>query len=462
MDNDSGVTVLRESLRSLISESISGTRLPSVRLLQEQHRVSPNSIQRVLSEFAAEGLVDVRPGAGSFVAAPPAPPVPADTSWQESVLGSRIPPELSRTLDLWRTPGSDVIRLKGGYLDDELLPTAALNAAMSRALKRSKSWGRYPLEGSPELRRWFASEIDGIHASEVIVTAGGQSALSIAIRALVRPGEPVIVESPTYTGTVAIARSHGAEVIPVPMDERGIRTDLLADAIARTGSRLLVVQPAFSNPSGVTLSHSRRDDILELAHKHSMFVIEDDYARYLGIDRTPPPPLTSRDPNGHIVHIRSLSKPVGPGMRVAALCARGPALARLRAAKTLDDFYVAGPVQEAAVEFLNSPAWPRHNRHVSRALGERRDALVGALRRLIPQVEIPAIPHGGMHLWVRLPAGLDDRDVAAAGSAEGVLIGEGAPWFPSESDHSHLRLTFGETPVPMIHEAVTRLARVLC
>jgi DNA-binding transcriptional MocR family regulator len=67
-----------------------------------------------------------------------------------------------------------------------------------------------------------------------------------------------------------------------------------------------------------------------------------------------------------------------------------------------------------------------------------------------------------MHLWVRLPAGLDDRDVAAAGSAEGVLIGEGAPWFPSESDHSHLRLTFGETPVPMIHEAVTRLARVLC
>jgi DNA-binding transcriptional MocR family regulator len=87
--------------------------------------------------------------------------------------------------------------------------------------------------------------------------------------------------------------------------------------------------------------------------------------------------------------------------------------------------------------------------------------LVGALRRLIPQVEIPAIPHGGMHLWVRLPAGFDDRDVAAAGYAEGVLVGEGAPWFPAESDHSHLRLTFGETPVPMIHEAVIRLARVI-
>jgi DNA-binding transcriptional MocR family regulator len=371
-----------------------------------------------------------------------------------------MPPELSRTLDLWRVPGSEVVRLKGGYLDDELLPHAALDAAMTRAIKRSRSWGRYPIEGSPELRRWFASEIDGIHASEVIVTAGGQTALSVAVRALIRPGESVIVESPTYTGLIAIVRSHGAEVIPVPMDSEGIRTDLLADAISRTGSRLLVVQPAFANPSGVTLAAHRRRQIIELAEQHSLFVIEDDYARYLGIDGDPPPPLTAQDPNGHVVHIRSLTKPVGPGMRVAALCARGPALARLRAAKMLDDFYVAGPVQEAAVEFLNSPAWPRHNRQVRRALGERRDALLGHLGRLIPEIEVAAVPRGGMHLWVRLPDGLDDRDVAAAAHAEGVMVGEGTPWFPAESDHSHLRLTFGETPVPVIGEAVSRLAKV--
>ena len=135
-------------------------------------------------------------------------------------------------------------------------------------------------------------------------------------------------------------------------------------------------------------------------------------------------------------------------------------MARLRAAKMLDDFYVAGPVQEAAVEFLNSPAWPRHNRQVRRALGERRDALLGSLGRLIPQIEVAAVPRGGMHLWVRLPDGLDDRDVAAAAHAEGVMVGEGTPWFPAESDHSHLRLTFGETPVPVIGEAVSRLARV--
>ena len=460
MYNDSGVSVLTESLRALITQSTPGTRLPSVRSLQEQHRVSPNSVQRVLRDLATEGLVDVRPGAGSFVAAAAPPHSPADTSWQESVLGARMPPELSRTLDLWRVPGSEVVRLKGGYLDDELLPHAALDAAMTRAIKRSRSWGRYPIEGSPELRRWFASEIDGIHASEVIVTAGGQTALSVAVRALIRPGESVIVESPTYTGLIAIVRSHGAEVIPVPMDSEGIRTDLLADAISRTGSRLLVVQPAFANPSGVTLAGHRRRQIIELAEQHSLFVIEDDYARYLGIDGDPPPPLTAQDPNGHVVHIRSLTKPVGPGMRVAALCARGPALARLRAAKMLDDFYVAGPVQEAAVEFLNSPAWPRHNRQVRRALGERRDALLGSLGRLIPQIEVAAVPRGGMHLWVRLPDGLDDRDVAAAAHAEGVMVGEGTPWFPAESDHSHLRLTFGETPVPVIGEAVSRLAKV--
>ncbi len=453
--------MLRESLRALIVDSKPGTQLPSVRSLQQEHRVSPNSVQRVLRELAVEGLVDVRPGAGSFVATAPPPRAPADTSWQESVLGSRIPPELNRTLDLWRIPGSDVIRLKGGYLDNELLPRAALDAAMTRAIKRVPSWGRYPIEGSEDLRRWFASEIDGVHASEVIVTAGGQSALSVAIRALVRPGEPVIVESPTYTGTIAIARSHGADVIPVPSDADGIRTDLLADAIERTGSRLVVLQPAFANPSGVTLSRARRDEVLALAQQHSLFILEDDYARYLGIDHEPPPPLISQDPSGHVVHVRSLSKPVGPGLRVAALCARGPALARLRAAKTLDDFYVSGPIQEAAVEFLTSPAWPRHNQLVRRALGERRDALLAAMTRLLPHVGIPAVPHGGLHLWVRLPAGVDDRDVAAAAYAEGVLVGEGSPWFPAGFDHSHLRLTFGETPAPMITEAVTRLARVL-
>ena len=461
MSNDSGVSVLRESLRGIIAESRPGTRLPSVRVLQEQHRVSPNSVHRVLRELAALGLVDVRPGAGSFVAAAPPPHRPADTSWQEPILGSRVPPELTRTLDLWRIPGSDVIRLKGGYLDDELIPRAALDAAMARAIKRTSSWGRYPVEGSDELRRWFASEIDGVHASEVIVTAGGQSALSVAIRALVRPGDPIIVESPTYTGIIAVARSHGADVIPVPTDSDGIRTDLLADAIERTGSRLVVLQPVFANPGGATLSSSRRREVLSLAQQHSLLVIEDEYARYLGIDREPPAPLISGDPNGHVVHIRSLTKPVGPGIRVAALYARGPALARLRAAKTLDDFYVSGPIQETAVEFLRSPAWPRHNQMVRRALGQRRDALMAALTRLIPQVSVTAVPHGGMHLLVRLPDGVDDRDVTAAAHAEGVLVGEGHPWFPGGFDHSHLRLTYGETPVPLIGEAVTRLARVL-
>lgn len=351
--------------------------------------------------------------------------------------------------------------MTGGYLDDSLVPTAALSASMGRALRRPGTWGRSPLEGNEGLRQWFAREIGGVDASNIIVTSGGQAALSIAIRALARPGEAIVLESPSYTGAISIARSYGLELAPVPIDGRGMRTDLLPGILERTNARVILTQPLFANPTGITMAADRRAELMRIAERYSVFVIEDDYAHDLAIEREVPVPLASADPHGHVVHIRSLTKPIAAGLRVAGVSAKGAAYSRLRSAKALEDFYVAGPLQETAADFVNSPAWRTHKRKVSAELGVRRDALLSSLAATLPELEPVVRSRGGMHVWVRLPEGIDDSALAAVALAEGVSVTAGRAWFPAEPDGAHLRLTFGETSAGLIPEGVERLARAI-
>ena len=159
--------------------------------------------------------------------------------------------------------------------------------------------------------------------------------------------------------------------------------------------------------------------------------------------------------------MRSLTKSPRPGLRVAGIGARGAAGARLRAARIVDDFFVSGPLQQAALEVVSAPAWRRHRRALRTALRERRDALLAALQRHLPALAPARSPRGGLHLWVALPDGTDDVAVAAAAAAEGVVVFPGRPWFPAEPPAPYLRLTYAAAPPDALDEGVRRLARAL-
>ena len=159
--------------------------------------------------------------------------------------------------------------------------------------------------------------------------------------------------------------------------------------------------------------------------------------------------------------MRSLTKSAAPGLRVAGIGARGAAGARLRAARIVDDFFVSGPLQEAALEVVSAPGWRRHRRRLRTALRERRDALAGALQRHLPALAPATLPGGGLHLWVALPEGSDDVAVAAAAAAEGVVVFPGRPWFPADPPGPFLRLTYAAAPPDALDEGVRRLARAL-
>ncbi len=438
-----------------------GTRLPSVRELTVRHQASPVTVTEGIRRLEAEGLIEARPGKGTFVAAPPVVRPAPDLSWQTVALGARRPGE-DEMQALLALPRSGAIPLSGGYLDAGLQPAAALGSALARAARQPAAWQRGPVEGREDLRDWFAREAGaGLRADDMVICPGGQAALSTALRALTAPGDTLLVESPTYLGALAAARAAGLRLVPVPADADGVLPDQLAAAFARTGARLFYCQPLYANPTGATLAAHRRAEVADAVRDAGAFLIEDDYARDLTVDGEPPPPLAADDPDGHVIHLRSLTKSAAPGLRVAAIGARGPAGARLRTSRLLDDLFVAGPLQQAALEVVTAPAWRRHRRALRTALRTRRAALLTALRRHLPDLAPRAIPRGGLHLWVRLPEGTDDVALATAAAAEGVVVFPGRPWYPAEPPAPHLRLTYAAAPPDLMDEAVRRLARAV-
>ncbi|MFI1833086.1 PLP-dependent aminotransferase family protein [Streptomyces olivaceoviridis] len=473
MHERSSVAELAEQLRRELDRYSPGGKLPSSRALVERFRVSPVTVSRALAQLAAEGLVVTRPGAGAFRARPHRSEAPAgDTSWQEVALSADGAADLvPRTVDAsgvtvsLAAPPPGVLELSGGYLHPSLQPERAMAAALARAGRRPGAWGRPPLEGLPELREWFARGIGGaVTAAEVLIAAGGQAALATALRALAPPGSPVLVESPTYPGMLALARAAGLRPVPVPVDPDGVRPDLLADAFHATGARVFVCQPLFQNPTGAVLAPTRRTEVLRIAREAGAFVVEDDYVRRLvHADAAPlPRPLAADDPDGVVVHVGSLTKATSPSFRVSALAAHGPVLERLRAIQVVDSFFVPRPLQEAALELVGSPAWPRHLRALSAELKTRRDAMTSALARQLPDLALPHIPSGGYHLWVRLPDGAvgsgAEAALIAAALRAGVAVTPGRPYFSAEPPAAHLRLSFAAVAgTGEIAEGVRRL-----
>ncbi|MEU9510213.1 PLP-dependent aminotransferase family protein [Micromonospora sp. NPDC048170] len=461
MGNGNAAARVSQDLRRLVAGAEPGDRLPSVRELTARHQASPVTVTEAIRQLVAEGLVEARSGRGTFVAAAPARERVPDLSWQTVALGPRPPGEEDMQALLALPPG-DAIPLSGGYLDPDLQPAAALGAALARAARQPASWQRGPVEGREDLRAWFARQAGGgLSARDMVICPGGQAALSSAFRGLTAPGDTLLVESPTYLGALATARAAGLRVVPVPADADGVRPDQLAAAFTRTGARLFYCQPLHANPTGATLAAHRRAEVAAAVRAAGAFLIEDDYARDLTIDGEAPPPLAADDPDGHVIHLRSLTKSAAPGLRVAAIGARGPAGARLRATRLLDDLFVAGSLQQATLEFVTSPAWARHHRAVRAALRERRGALLAALRRHLPALVPQAVPRGGLNLWARLPDGVDDVALAAAAANEGVVVFPGRPWYAAESPAPHLRLTYAAAPPELMDEAVRRLSRAL-
>lgn len=424
-----------------------------------RYRVSPGTIRQAVAHLVREGVLDARPGHGTFVVRKPAAPSAAeDFGWQGLALGSsRITADAIQGI-LGVVPDG-AINLAGGYPAEELQAIDLVGRAMSRVSRRPGVWNRMPPEGLEPLREWFARELGApISAHDVVITSGSQAAITTCFSALAIPGSALLVESPTYVGAMVAARAAGLRLVPVPTDRFGVRPDMLAQAFATSGAKLFYCQPTHANPTGASLSSERRAQVLDVVSAAQAILIEDDWCRDLSFEREPPRPLICSDRNGHCVYLRSITKSTAPGLRIGAIVARGAALSRLTACRMAAEFFVSGPLQETALEILRSPAWWRHLKGVRSALVRRRDALALTFRTRMGEECLPLIPTGGIHLWVRLPDRVDDVEIVSRAAEENVLVSAGTQWFPAEATGSFLRVSYACAPESLLARGAEVLA----
>ncbi|MFE1392859.1 PLP-dependent aminotransferase family protein [Nocardiopsis alba] len=445
MSNDSSGRIVAE-LSDWISRAEPGARLPSTRELVARHEASPVTVQKALRALVAQGLVESRPGVGTFVRARRATRV-HDHRWQTSALGA-VPrvPEPSTAL---RPAPEGAIALHSGYPDRELLPERLVRAAFARAARGGAALERPTAAGDAELRAWFAASLAGstLHGidpptpEDVVVVPGSQSGISTLFRALAGPGGALVMESPTYWGAIRAAAWAGVRVVPVAGGEHGPDPDEVDRALARSGARAFYAQPLFANPTGACWSVETAERILEVVRRHGVFLIEDDWAHDFGIEDDPVP-LAARDDDGHVIHLRSLTKSVSPAVRVAAVIARGPVRERVLVSAQSESMYVSGALQEVALDVVTRPAWRTHRQGLRHRLAERRDLLTSALAEHAPALRVESPPRGGLNLWARLPEGVSPLRAAEECARAGVVVAPGDEWFPTEPTGPYLRLNY--------------------
>lgn len=463
MQDDSSVSTVVAALRTAAQALPAGAQLPSTRTLAATHQVGPVTVQKAVRVLVAEGLVESRPGAGNFVARKVGrASAQGGFAWQTTALGSGVPATDGSWGSGARAVAAGTIGLHSTYPAPSLLPTDLVRAAVGRVSRSGVASDAAPAGGIGELRAWFAHELSGepaLDPSDVLVVSGGQAGIAATLAALTRPGDAVVMESPTYWGAIAAARSRGLEIIPIARTPGGIDPDDLDSLLAATRARVVYAQPTFANPTGQTWTGQVRRDVLDVVAAHRAFLVEDDWARDFAIDDAAPAPLAAADPHGHVVCLRSLTKSMSPSLRVGAIAARGPARARIAAAAMANELFTSGLLQHSALAVLRDPGWTRHRRTLRTLLRERRDALAATLRSV--GITEFAVPAGGLSLWVRLEDTTSATDVAGRCLRQGLALSPGTEWFPAEPDAQYLRLSYANAEPSRFDEAAQILAAVL-
>jgi len=225
--------------------------------------------------------------------------------------------------------------------------------------------------------------------------------------------------------------------------------------------RLIYTMPTFQNPTGTCLPLGRRRQLLALADRYNVPLVEDEFVGDLRYDGTAPPPLAALDPGGRVIYMGTFSKMLMPGLRMGYLLAAGPVYDRLLAYKRVDDLASSSLIQRALETYITIGRYQAHLQHACQLYRRRRDAMVAALRRHLPEDAHWRTPAGGLFIWLRLPRGLNSDALIPFATEEGVAFAPGALFFGGGRPQPYLRLNFAEHPPETIAEGIGRLGRAI-
>ncbi len=480
IDRESRTPLYRQIVEFLKTEIETGalaatTRLPSTRELADSIGVNRITVNNAYAELEAEGLIYSRLGSGTFVAAGFENPQRvledrADASrwplWQTRLAGqNRFTTQVTS-----RQPaveGADWILFSEGVGSGDLFPIddfrKAIQTVLSHDRKDTLSYG--DRAGYLPLRATISHILadQGIlsRPENILITSGSQQALWLVMNMLLRPGDTVLVESPTYSGTLNLLRALDANIIGVPVDQEGMQVDQVEDLLRTAHPSLIYTIPTFQNPTGTCLSSMRRRQLIALSGRYNVPILEDEFVGDLRYEGHSQPALKSLDPDGRVIYISTFSKMLMPGLRVGYIAANGPVYDQLLTWKGLNDLATSNLIQRALEAYITVGRYQSHLHRACRVYRRSRDLMISALSRWMPADVRWYTPSGGLFIWAQLPAGFRADDLLPYAAEEMVDFAPGRLFFPDNQPSGHMRLNFAGVSPDRIEEGIARLARAV-
>lgn len=469
-------TPLYRQIEAYLRQSImggtlpAGTRLPAARGLAQDLGVSRITVENAYADLEAAGLVARRPGSGTYVS-PSQPlhlqPLEAGHDWPLWQRATESEPkaglEAPAITDL---PVAGQIAFTG-FGDPHQFRAREFYRAVKEVMRRD---GAAALElgdarGYEPLRTTVAHILANqgvqVHPGSVLITTGSQQALALVAQLLLKPGDAVLVEDPTYDRALGLFRAMGLELVGCPTDASGMQVEKLEPLLQQHHPKLIYIVPNFQNPTGSCLSLPRRQHLITLAERYNVPVLEDDFAGELRFEGRSLPALKALDPGGGVIYTGTFSKLLMPGLRVGFLVAEGPILEALTRRKQVNDLVTSSLMQRALEVYVTVGRYEAHVRRTSSVYRKRRDRMLATLSRYLPDAKVSR-PHGGLFIWVALPEDLSADDLRPLASAQGMSYAPGSRFFlHGDAGSNYLRLNFATQPPEAIEVGIMRLGRAV-
>ncbi|MBA8889462.1 DNA-binding transcriptional MocR family regulator [Dokdonella fugitiva] len=441
-----------------------GDRLPSVRQAAASRGVHASTVFQAYYRLEARGLIRAQARSGYYVAAVPPPELEHVSAPEgESIavdVGERVFAILRATMR------RDVVPLGSAFPSPLLFPLTRLARTMAATVQRldPRASVDHLHQGNAALRRQIALRylVDGlaVDAEDLVVTNGAMEALHLALAAVTKPGDAVVVESPTFYAALQALEQRGLRAIEVATHPReGIELGALADVLERQRPAACWLMTNFQNPLGSLMPEAKKRELVELLARHDTPLIEDDVYGELYFGARRPPPAKAYDRAGLVLHCSSFSKCLAPGYRIGWI-APGRHLATVARLKLSTTLTASTPAEATIAAYLEHGGYDRHLRKLRRALAQQRDAMLAAIARHFPAATRATRPEGGYFLWLELPPGAEALDLHRRALAQSISVAPG-PIFSSRARFErHLRLNCGHPHDERIEAALATLGRL--
>lgn len=482
VSKESAYEQIRRQIAELVRDGLleAGEKIPSVRELARSLGVSVKTVYSAYEALAAENIIATRHGSGTYITAQPGVALGVNLRTREEMGGpvSELPPMRWEPYffksEFFGVPRSkrhtgDLIQLSRATPDPSLFPFERIKQVATNMLWYPKEFffdygnvqGYQPLVEYLEKEMALSGVPMAEGQSDIILTGGFQRALALVLGRVLKPGQKVAIESPSYANILSLLAASGIDHVPIPVDESGMDTEYLAGVLAQGEVRAVITVPTYHNPTGITMTQDRREHLLRLAARYRLPIIEDDWGRLLRYEGEAPPPLKAMDAGGYVIHIGTFSKCFLPGLRIGWITSPSalaiPLLYTKVGADVGDSFFL----QALLYEFITRGHFAKHIRRSVKEYKRRRNVMCKLLKELLPSGCSFKTPAGGLSVWVKLPEHLLSLPLLGLAREAGVEYLPSSFCMPNREDAPAFRLSFSRNSVEEIEVGVKLLCSVI-